>query len=298
MSILPDTPAAFRAAFATESAAHAFLVSWRWPNGFVCPTCSGRRFAFLARRRLWQCRACRRQTSITAGTALQHSKIPLRIWAYALWSLGRPDVRTSALQFQRDTGLRTYESALHLFHKVRIALSNPEKRPLRGPIERGARGFDGRALKDPMDSPVVVAAVARDGTASARIEPRAPPDLPQIPLRIAAFFAGFTGWLRDTHHGVTSGYLPLYLDEHVYRSNRRRLGWRTFGYLARRVMTAGWAAVAPSPLVQRERRRRAANASNPGTSTMAASPSPSLPQQPPAYIPAPLGPRWVGSSVS
>ncbi len=40
----------------------------RWPQGFECPACQHRESPWLSRRRLEQCRACRRQTSVTAGT--------------------------------------------------------------------------------------------------------------------------------------------------------------------------------------------------------------------------------------
>jgi hypothetical protein len=51
-----------------------------------------------------QCRACRRQTSVTAGTVLHGTRVGLRIWFLAFFFLGRHKKGISALQFQRDTG--------------------------------------------------------------------------------------------------------------------------------------------------------------------------------------------------
>jgi hypothetical protein len=61
-----------------------FLIQLRWPAGFICPTCGNRRAALLASRAdTFECRDCRRQTSITAGTIMQDTKLTLRKWLRA-----------------------------------------------------------------------------------------------------------------------------------------------------------------------------------------------------------------------
>ena len=54
--------------YGTEEKCHAALVAMRWPDGFVCPKCAGREHSYYAARRLFQCTACRVQTSVRAGT--------------------------------------------------------------------------------------------------------------------------------------------------------------------------------------------------------------------------------------
>jgi len=137
MSDRPQSPATFAEfgeLFPTEEAAAQYFEKWRWPEGFRCPAC-GEGGSRLATRRVWQCRSCRRQTSLTAGTALQHTKVPLRIWVYAMWLMGRRKKGTSALQFQRETGLGNYGTALYLLHKVRETLVRPEGYRLEGTVE-------------------------------------------------------------------------------------------------------------------------------------------------------------------
>jgi len=49
----------------TQSQCERALFAWRWPLGFVCPECGGSSACALKSRRLYQCRACGRQTSVT-----------------------------------------------------------------------------------------------------------------------------------------------------------------------------------------------------------------------------------------
>ena len=62
--------AQFEAAYGTEALCHDALVRWRWPEGFTCPDCEGRAHCIVKRggRILYQCNACRKQTSVKAGT--------------------------------------------------------------------------------------------------------------------------------------------------------------------------------------------------------------------------------------
>src|SRR5580658_5640202 len=72
--------ASFAEIYGTEEQCHAALVKWRWPNGFECPGCNGADHCVVTRgaRRLFQCNACRKQTSVKAGTIFASSKLPLR----------------------------------------------------------------------------------------------------------------------------------------------------------------------------------------------------------------------------
>lgn len=70
--------AEFQNAFADEASCAAFLFKRRWPDGFVCPACGKRRAnALKTRPRLFECLDCGRQTSVTAGTVMHRSRLPL-----------------------------------------------------------------------------------------------------------------------------------------------------------------------------------------------------------------------------
>jgi transposase-like protein len=99
-----------------------YLRRARWPNGFECPRCKGRESVTIATRRLEQCKKCRRQTSLTAGTVLQGTRKPLRLWFLAMFFMGRHKTGISALQLQKDLGLGSYKTAWTWMHKLRSAL--------------------------------------------------------------------------------------------------------------------------------------------------------------------------------
>jgi hypothetical protein len=73
------------AQFAFDEACRRYLMACRWPGGFRCPTCGDASSYLLAARELLQCRACRRQTSVTAGTVLDRTRLPLPLWFAAAY---------------------------------------------------------------------------------------------------------------------------------------------------------------------------------------------------------------------
>lgn len=76
----PRTFEGFRKQFAGEEDCWLYLVESRWPEGFRCPACSSGEVWTLPRRALFECRSCRRQTSVTAGTILHRTRLPLSLW--------------------------------------------------------------------------------------------------------------------------------------------------------------------------------------------------------------------------
>ena len=61
------------------------------------------------RRRLFECAACGRQTSVTAGTLFQDTRSPLTVWFRALWAVTSQKTGTSALTLQQVLGLGSYQ---------------------------------------------------------------------------------------------------------------------------------------------------------------------------------------------
>ena len=131
----PATLLEFHEAFPDEEACWAWLRRARWPRGFRCPRCDHRRSCRLRARGLEQCAACRYQASLTAGTVLHGTRVPLRLWFLALFFVGRHKQGISALQLQRDTGLGSYRTAWLLLHKVRSALGPKPGELLSGLVE-------------------------------------------------------------------------------------------------------------------------------------------------------------------
>src|SRR5207253_2424979 len=149
----------------------------RWPEGFRCPRCGHwHAWPVTKRRVLWECAACHRQTSVTAGTVLHKARTPLHLWFWAAYLMSTPTPGMSALQLQRQLGLGRYETAWLMLHKLRRAMVNTAREPLHGEVEiddtwiggpqPGIRGS--RQLKGRRAVPVLVA-VERRGDRSGRV---------------------------------------------------------------------------------------------------------------------------------
>ena len=247
----------------------------------ACPRCGDRRAYDLVNQRRWQCAGCRHQVSLTAGTVLHRTKIPLTHWFWAAYLMTTDKRGVSALLVQRQLGLSCYETAWMLLHKLRRAMVNLAREPLYGEVEvdetwiggeqaglRGSRQLKGRRAA------LVLVAVEKRGRGWGRLRMKVIQDFKG--KTITSFlnqnispgstiytdglksFAGLTNagfkhiartqplrselrkgaksavpladraignlqqWLIGTHHGVSKPQLQVYLDEFVFRHNRRK----------------------------------------------------------------------------
>lgn len=130
----PRTQAEFDARFRTDEACRAYLTQLRWPNGFRCPKCDHLK-SWPVRNGLFQCAACGRQSSVTAGTIFQDSRTPLTVWFRAMWYVASQKTGTSALGLQQVLGLGSYETAWTWLHKLRRAMVRPGRDRLTGRVE-------------------------------------------------------------------------------------------------------------------------------------------------------------------
>ncbi len=113
--------AAFQAEYGSEERCHAALLARRWPEGFVCPKCQGGKHSNCVRRRLFQCSACRAQTSLKAGSVFHKSKVPLTKWFLAIYLLTQSKNDISALELSRQLGVK-YDTAWAMKHKLMAAM--------------------------------------------------------------------------------------------------------------------------------------------------------------------------------
>src|SRR4051794_33953938 len=109
--------AGFEALYGTEEKCRAVLFTWRWPEGFVCPECGGREHCVVRTRALFQCTACRRQTSPTAGTIFVATKVALRTWFRAMYHLTQSKPGISSIELARRLGV-TQTTAWTIKHKL------------------------------------------------------------------------------------------------------------------------------------------------------------------------------------
>jgi transposase-like protein len=115
--------------FHDEDAARAHLESILWPWGPVCPRCGvlGERITKLqgksTRPGVYKCKDCRKPFTVTVGTVMERSHIPLTTWVLAAQFMASGKKSMSALQLQRMIGTN-YETAWFLFHRLREAAND------------------------------------------------------------------------------------------------------------------------------------------------------------------------------
>lgn len=134
MEDYPTTLLEFERRFDNDAACREYLVALRWPDGFRCPRCGHDR-CWLNRRELFECAACHRQTSATAGTIFQDTRKPLMWWFRAMWYVTNQKTGVSALGLQRVLGLGSYETAWAWLHKLRRAMVRPGRDRLQGVVD-------------------------------------------------------------------------------------------------------------------------------------------------------------------
>lgn len=293
----PDTLLGFQRMFPDEVACVAYLEDLRWPAGFVCPACGvgGAPQRIRTRPRVLRCRGCLDETSVTAGTILHATRTPLQAWFWAAYLITSQTPGMSALQFQRQLGIRRYETAFQMLHKLRASMVRPHRDKIGreylveldeaevggqtrgegrgvhhmatvvGAVEvRQSRNINSqrdwhrqgiptkrklyagrlRLRHVPRQAAITINSFALDNVAEGttlvtdgwngyddlkhlgyKHEPvilggdpkRAEAALPMIHL----VFSNLKAWLLGTHHGVSKRHLQAYLNEYVFRFNRR-----------------------------------------------------------------------------
>jgi transposase-like protein len=125
-------------AFCDDDKAREALEAIRWPDGPVCPHCGCCDPARIAagqgkahRPGLYYCSACNGQFTVTVGSVMERSKIPLSKWLFAMHLMGASKKGMSALQLQRMLGV-TYKTAWFLCHRIREAMTPTARGPLGG----------------------------------------------------------------------------------------------------------------------------------------------------------------------
>jgi transposase-like protein len=272
MKTLSITIFEFENMFKTNEDCIEYLTQVRWPEGFICPRCELSNYGKLSAS-LYQCKICRKQTSVTSGTIFHKTHIPLYIWFRVIYMVAEDKGGTSSTRIAKQFGIQQKSSWLML-HKIRAAMqARNELTKLEGVIELDQAFFNTEARKyqpEPKtETKIVVLAEERnnhagrlqvqlcreatsanirrtvlettksgikhkfktDGWKAHWVLPRMGHDadiqaLPgaegskKLPW-VHTFVSLMRRFLVGTYHGVSPKLLLLYLDEFVFRANRR-----------------------------------------------------------------------------
>ena len=124
--------------FNNEDAARAYFESIRWPDGKpICPHCGVIGQATLVkgeshRPGMYQCNACLTPFTVTVGSVMESSHVPLHKWALAFRLMASSKKGFSAHQLMRSLGLGSYRTAWFMAHRVREAMADRDPEPLGG----------------------------------------------------------------------------------------------------------------------------------------------------------------------
>jgi ribosomal protein L37AE/L43A len=111
----------FQVRFGSEEQCRSYLFERRWPKGFVCPKCGHTEYFNVASRRMYQCKACNHQTSLTARTIMDKSKTPLTKWFLAIYLVSEAKQGISTLRLSRLIEV-AYYTAWSIRQKIRHAM--------------------------------------------------------------------------------------------------------------------------------------------------------------------------------
>ncbi|MCI0563093.1 MAG: IS1595 family transposase, partial [Nitrososphaera sp.] len=121
-----------------------FLAQLRWPNGVTCPNCDAKEVSYLSTRRIWKCKACKKQFSVKVGTIMEDSPIRLDKWLSAIWIIVNAKNGVSSYEIHRSLGI-TQKSAWFMLHRIRCAMQTGTFKKLSGHVEVDETFIGGKA---------------------------------------------------------------------------------------------------------------------------------------------------------
>ena len=106
--------------FPNEDSCESFLKIYRENTGIYCKTCKCiSKHYWFSGRKFFECSKCRRRSSLKSGTVMESSNLSLHTWFTAFLLMSATKKGFSCLEFQRQLGLKRYETAFNLMHKIR-----------------------------------------------------------------------------------------------------------------------------------------------------------------------------------
>jgi transposase-like protein len=142
---LPETLQEAITYFACPDRALEFVKAIRWPDGVVrCAWCSAANAHFMAKRRIWKCRDCRKQFSVKVGTIFEDSPLKLETWLPAVWLIVNAKNGISSCELARGLDV-TQKTAWFMLQRIRLAMQNGSIVKVGGTVEVDETYIGGKA---------------------------------------------------------------------------------------------------------------------------------------------------------
>lgn len=200
-----------------EEKCRAYLEESRWPGKVTCPRCGAGSISRIRKRGQYDCNICRYQFSVTSGTVLHNSHLPLWKWFVAAYLMIESENGISANQVRRTIGV-SYKTAWYLCHRIRTAMAETrEDSPAKG-IGGSYRGSETVVIYAPQRRGKPVLQVLDGGV---RKTPRQ-----FLSENAVADTEVIWGLLRrsviSSYRKLSTKHLGAYLDETEWRQNNRK----------------------------------------------------------------------------
>jgi transposase-like protein len=130
--------------FSDLDVATDYVAKLRWPQGAICPRCGGLEHSYLTTRRIWKCKACKRQFSVKLGTIFEDSPLGLDKWLPAVWLAANSKNGISSHELGRALGI-TQKSAWFMLHRIRLAMRSGTFELMSGTVEVDETYIGGKA---------------------------------------------------------------------------------------------------------------------------------------------------------
>lgn len=130
--------------FADADVCVEFVAGLRWANGPVCPSCRGVEHSYLATRRIWKCKGCKRQFSVKVGTIFEDSPIGFDKWLPAIWLIANSKNGISSHELGRAINV-TQKTAWFILHRIRLAMQTGSFAKFSGEVEVDETFIGGKA---------------------------------------------------------------------------------------------------------------------------------------------------------
>ena len=235
--------------FADLDVATEYVAKLRWPDGTVCPKCGvlDEKHYYIKSRRVWKCRACKKQFSVKVGTIFEDSPIGLDKWLPAMWIIANAKNGVSSYEIHRAIGV-TQKTAWFMMHRIRLAMQSGSIEKLSGHVEADETYIGGKARnmhkskrkekitgRGSSGKVAVMGLLERHGKVKTKIVPDTSSRTLQVEVRenVQPGSEVHTDALRS-YRGLDSEYVhnvvdhaERYVDGHVHTNGLESL--RTFG---------------------------------------------------------------------
>ena len=114
--------------FPDEASCIDFIKEQRSQQGIICKKCIGSRYYWLENKHSFQCASCGFRTSIRSGTVMENSNLPIRIWMMAITFITATKKGFSAIELQKQLGMKRYEPVFRMYHKLRTVMGQRDDR--------------------------------------------------------------------------------------------------------------------------------------------------------------------------